>query len=142
MDFRKTVLTTAIVFLILALIFVGVILFNKRKHANYPPVLGNCPDYYQDVLVSGQPDKVKCVPQGGTGETVGEMSSNIDKAPSLNYYGTSCPSVMSYKDMSKLSNKQKCNLMNEYSHCGFTWDGLIPQPSGVDYCGTLDDEDN
>jgi len=142
MNFRKTVLTTAIVFLILALIFVGVILFNKRRNANYPPVLGNCPDYYEDQLLSDQPNKVNCVPQGGTGSTVGDMSSNTDKASSLNYYGNNCPSITSYKNMSKLSNKQKCNLINEYSNCGFTWDGLIPQPAGVDYCGTLDDEDN
>ena len=73
---------------------------------------------------------------------IGSAFNHADKAPSLNYYGNNCPSVTSYKNMSKLSNKQKCNLINEYSSCGFTWDGLIPQPAGVDYCGTLDDEDN
>ena len=90
----------------------------------YPPVLVIVQITMKPINIS-ESNKVKCVPQGGTGETVGEMSSNVDKAPSLNYYGNACPSITSYKDMSKLSIKQKCKLMTEYSNCGFTWDGLI-----------------
>ena len=47
MNFQFTVLKVAGVILILALGFVGYSLYFLNKKAQYPPVVGECPDYWE-----------------------------------------------------------------------------------------------
>jgi len=46
-SFQKIVLTVAIVILILALIVLGVLIYNSRNSELFPPELSNCPDYFE-----------------------------------------------------------------------------------------------
>ena len=46
-SFQKITLTVASVILILTLIILGVIIYNSRNSELFPPVLGNCPDYFE-----------------------------------------------------------------------------------------------
>ena len=46
MTFQSVVVTIAIVILILSLIVLGIVIYNSRNEDQYPPELGNCPDYY------------------------------------------------------------------------------------------------
>jgi hypothetical protein len=51
--FQKTVLGIAIVFLILSLIFIGSTLKNAKNNQTWPPITGDCPDYWIDLSGNG-----------------------------------------------------------------------------------------
>ena len=45
MSFQKAVLMIAVVFLILFLVLIGVALKNSTSDQEWPPIVGNCPDF-------------------------------------------------------------------------------------------------
>lgn len=51
--FQSIVLIIAIVLLIICLIIIGVSLANSKKNQVWPPMIGQCPDYWIDL--SGNP---------------------------------------------------------------------------------------
>ena len=46
MSFQSVVITIAVVILILSLIILGILLWNSRNELEYPPNIGDCPDYF------------------------------------------------------------------------------------------------
>jgi hypothetical protein len=44
--FQKTVSTVAIIILIIALCVIGIALYRQKYNSKYPPVIANCPDYW------------------------------------------------------------------------------------------------
>ena len=46
MIFQYTVIIAAIIILIIMLTFVGYALYNNRFNKQFPPVIGECPDYW------------------------------------------------------------------------------------------------
>ena len=46
MTFQRVVVTIAIVILILSLVVLGVLIYNSRNEDQFPPEIGNCPDYF------------------------------------------------------------------------------------------------
>jgi hypothetical protein len=44
--FQKTVTMVAIIILILTLGFIGLALYRQKYNPQYPPVIPNCPDYW------------------------------------------------------------------------------------------------
>ena len=53
MTFQKIVLVIATVLLIIILIVIGVTLSNAYSDAQWPPVVGECPDYWVDTGEKG-----------------------------------------------------------------------------------------
>ena len=45
--FQNIVITIAIIFLIITLAFIGISLYKQKIKAKYPPVIPNCPDYWE-----------------------------------------------------------------------------------------------
>ena len=45
-DFNKTVLIVATILLILGLIIIGIFILKSLEEETYPPVVGDCPDYW------------------------------------------------------------------------------------------------
>ena len=46
MSFQQTVITIAIVILIICLIVLAILMWSSRNGLAFPPELSNCPDYY------------------------------------------------------------------------------------------------
>lgn len=59
MSFQKTVMTIAVVLLIVSLLFIAVILYNAKSNTQYPPEMGTCPDYWKLDPSTGMCDNVK-----------------------------------------------------------------------------------
>ncbi len=57
--FNKTILFSAIVILIIVLIIVGIMLYYALFNASYPPVISDCPDYW-DVSFNSD-NEIVCV---------------------------------------------------------------------------------
>ena len=96
--FQKVVLIIASVILILALVIIGVLLYNRQYDIKFPPEIGNCPDYYTS----------------GPNNT---CNNNLDlkvKNPNCNIGNFS-----GYTGQG--ANKKKCQWAKT---CGVTWDGI------------------
>tara|TARA_B110000444_G_C18829316_1_gene592225 strand:+ start:1766 stop:2092 length:327 start_codon:yes stop_codon:yes gene_type:complete len=100
MSFQRIVLIIALVILMLALIIIGVMLYNKQYDIKFPPEVGNCPDYY----TSG--------PKNVCHNTIGVKVKN----PNCNSMDFSSFSSFGNKAM-----KKKCGWAKE---CGVVWDGI------------------
>jgi hypothetical protein len=103
--FQKMVLVIAIVALILLLATIGMSLSNSTK-TNWPPIVGDCPDYWVDLSGNGS----ACYNSHQLG-TCGLSKTESDVKVTLDLSG--------YTD---------CDKYNWSKNCGLTWDGIT---SGV-----------
>ena len=49
LNFQKIVLVVAIIVFIVALVFIGMGLNKANKEKSWPPIVGSCPDYWEDT---------------------------------------------------------------------------------------------
>jgi len=121
MSFQKIVITIAIILLILTLVFIGYALSKSKAEAVWPPMIGDCPDYWIDLSGNG----AKCVNTHSLGTcnipTAGEDNSMDFSAPVFSGANSSCAKYTWAKN------------------CGVTWDGLtsgVPNPCSQDQQST------
>jgi hypothetical protein len=105
--FQKMVLGIAVVALIVLLALIGMSLSSTNK-TNWPPVVGDCPDYWVDM--SGNGSACYNAHQLGTCG-LAKTDANEDVKVTLDLSG--------YTD---------CDKYNWAKNCGLTWDGIT---SGV-----------
>ena len=78
--FQKIVLYTAIIILLVALVFVGFSLSYSKSNKPWPPVLPECPDYW---TIDGSGNNAVCINVGekilSTGETVSRTTARNTK---------------------------------------------------------------
>jgi len=110
MTFQKTVLIIAIIALIVILIVIGIALAKASDSTIWPPVIGECPDYWVDLSGNGEAcfnshSLGKCnLPREGVKATM-----NFDQSPFNGEDGA-------------------CAKFNWANSCQVTWDGIT---SGV-----------
>ena len=99
-SFQQIVLTIAIIFLILILVVIGYSLSNSKTDKNWPPIVANCPDYWEDITDStlAAVGSVKCKNTQSMGTCV------ADKI----FVKTDTP----------------CDKYKWAISCGATWDGI------------------
>lgn len=119
MAFQKIVISIAVIFLIVLLIIIGYTMYKAKKDEQWPPVVGDCPDYWIDLEGDGS----KCLNKKGLGTcnvpTDGEENTmNFNQAPFTGSDG----------DCAKYMWAQGC---------GVTWDGIT---SGVSNPCNNDDD--
>ena len=54
MFFQKKVLIIATVLLIVILVVVGILLSKSNANENWPPIVGDCPDFWVDMSGNGE----------------------------------------------------------------------------------------
>lgn len=106
MSFQITVMIVAVVLLICALLMIGVVLHKQKSNDNivFPPVVGDCPDYWVNET---NDDKVKCVNEKKLGDCHATMDFSLPR----------------WKGDSGL-----CNKFKWARDCGITWDGVTNNP--------------
>jgi hypothetical protein len=107
-SFQKIVLIIATMFLILFLVLIGLSLSSSSNEVDWPPVVGNCPDYWVDLSGNGS----KCFNSHRLGNCPnyipnadGENTMNFDQAPFTGANGT-------------------CAKYKWANHCKISWDGI------------------
>ena len=105
MSIQKIMLIIAVILLIIALIVIGVSLRNKKYTDKYPPVVANCPDYWEDKSEGNESDGSKCVNVKNLGKESCEKEMDFSKAE--------------WKGISGLCNKKRWAKI-----CNITWDGV------------------
>ena len=106
MIFQKMVLTAAIVILIIMLVIIGMSLSKASYEDTWPPIVGDCPDYWVDMSGNGE----SCLNSHSLGRcnvpTEGENGTmNFNQSPFTGDNGT-------------------CSKYNWATGCKVTWDGI------------------
>ena len=112
--FQKTVATVAIVILIITLCIIGIALYRAKYHSKYPPVIANCPDYWD---ASGNLD----------------ISNNFVCVNSMNLGSSTCSNQMNFSTPSWQGRNSLCQKYKWAKSCDLTWDGIT---DNADICGS------
>lgn len=110
MNFQKTVLIMATVLLIIILVVIGVSLSKASVEENWPPIVGECPDYWVDMSGNGE----ACFNSHSLGRC---------NVPREGEKGT-----MNFNQAPFTGDNGNCAKYNWATACEVTWDGIT---SGV-----------
>jgi len=99
-NFQRVVIIIAIVLLIVIFVFTLIILSRSKSSQSWPPVIGDCPDYWIDLSGNG----AMCVNPKKLG-TCNNESMNFSVSPWVGSNGL-------------------CAKYNWANACGLTWDGI------------------
>jgi hypothetical protein len=104
--FQQIVITVAILFLIIFLIYIAYMMHLNKVRLAYPPVTGSCPDYWIDQ------------------STGIEDSSNCINAKNLGKSSASCPKNMNFNTALFSGSTGLCAKSVWSKNCDLTWDGV------------------
>lgn len=110
MIFQQKVLIIATVLLIVILIVVGMLLSNSSETEIWPPLVGDCPDFWVDM--SGN----------------GEACFNKQSLGTCNLPGATTQNTKNFNESPFNGEDGKCRKYNWAKTCQITWDGIT---SGV-----------
>lgn len=116
-NFNKIVLILAIVILIGLLIFIGISL-KYQQAQNWPPVIGDCPDYWVDTSGNGG----NCI-----------NVKNLGTCPSTT---SGQPLTMNFTSTTFTGSSGLCNKYNYANNCNLTWDGVTYGGSSTNPCSS------
>ena len=105
-SFQKIVIISAIVILIISLIFISFALVYSHQNVSWPPNVGDCPDYWIDTSGNGEncvnvKNLGTCKPTSGTKH----LTMNFNIAPYIGANGN-------------------CAKYTWANNCGLAWDGI------------------
>ena len=110
-SFQKYVLIVALVILIITLLFIGITIKQSRSE-QWPPVLGDCPDYWIDM-------------SGNGGQCVNVKDLGTCGITSHGHY------TMDFTTPTFTGDNGLCSKYTWATKCGVSWDGItygVPNP--------------
>ena len=111
MSFQSVLLTIAIIVLIIVLIFIGIMLSKSSNSAvDWPPIVGECPDYWIDTSTSGEESGSSCLNTKSLG------TCNIPAAGSTN--------TKDFSTQLFTGSNSTCAKYKWAKNCAVTWDGI------------------
>jgi hypothetical protein len=111
MAFQKTVLIIATVLLIVILVVVGILLSKTSETDNWPPIVGDCPDFWVDMSGNGE----ACY----NSHSLGNCNKPVK---GIN------PNTMNFNEPPFNGENGDCSKYKWANTCKVTWDGIT---SGV-----------
>ena len=111
MEFQKLVLILAIILLLVILVVIGVMLSKSNAGENWPPVVGECPDYWIDMSGNGE----GCFNSNSLGRC--NLPGNRNNLNEMNF-----------NQLPFTGNDGSCAKYRWATACNVTWDGIT---SGV-----------
>jgi hypothetical protein len=115
-SFQKTVLTIAVVFLIIMLLIFAMLISSSSKE--FPPIEADCPDYWIDLSGGIQKDGNFCVNTKNLGNP-------------------KCKKKMNFNTDFWTGSDGLCNKQTWADKCNLTWDGVTNAP---DACNNDDND--
>ena len=100
-NFQTIVLYVASIFLILLMIIMSILLYQKKQNIVYPPVIANCPDYWLD-----------------------ESTDTYGKCVNRKNLGNCKPAEMDFTGSFWTGTEGLCRKYKWAKECNLTWDGI------------------
>nr|UZT28826.1 hypothetical protein [Nucleocytoviricota sp.]UZT29158.1 hypothetical protein [Nucleocytoviricota sp.] len=107
-NFNSLVLQIATVILIILLIVIGIVMYYSAKNAEFPPVIGECPDYWN---VAREGDKTICKNILKVNPKSVSETDRCNKIDPVNFTGPT-------------NEETVCNKYKWANGCGVVWDGV------------------
>tara|TARA_B100000965_G_scaffold157690_1_gene131446 strand:+ start:1205 stop:1564 length:360 start_codon:yes stop_codon:yes gene_type:complete len=108
-SFNNSVLTIATIILLIALILVGLFLAKTMFEDSYPPIISDCPDYW-DVDHDGN-DNVVCKKNKINTGRGGAQNDRCNNYPVSSFSGSDKKGIL-------------CEKYKWAKQCNITWDGV------------------
>jgi hypothetical protein len=105
--FQKFILFSAIIILLIILIFVGIALNYATNEGTWPPIVPECPDYW---MIDGSGNNTTCINVKDLG-TCSPTSGNKHL-------------VMNFNTPAFTGSNELCSKYTWAKKCGVTWDGI------------------
>jgi hypothetical protein len=105
--FQKFVLFTAIIILIIALVFIGIALSTATSSITWPPMIPECPDYW---TIDGSGNAANCI--------------NVKDLGTCPPHGNEKHLKMNFNIPAFTGSNELCAKYNWANKCGVTWDGI------------------
>jgi hypothetical protein len=105
-NFQGIVLMISVIIFIIAVLLIGYILYQGKSKQTWPPLVGDCPDYWVDMSGKGS-------------QCVNVQDLGTCHAPSGKKHLTMDFSVAPY-----VGNNSSCSKYQWANRCGVTWDGI------------------
>ena len=105
-SFQKIILGLALIGLIILLVIIGMSLSESSSQMVWPPVVGDCPDYWVDLKGSG------------------EACYNAKSLGKCNLPGTGEQNTMNFNVSPFNAENGTCSKYTWATRCGVTWDGI------------------
>ena len=113
-SFQKNVLIVALVILIVTLLIIGITI-KQTKNEQWPPIIGDCPDYWIDL-------------SGNGGQCVNVKDLGTCKSTSQGHF------TQDFTSPAFTGSNGLCSKYNWATNCGVSWDGItygVPNPCNV-----------
>lgn len=107
-NFNKTVLMISIIILIILLAIIGLVMFYSEKNSIFPPVVSECPDYWN---VTKENNQTMCENILKINPKSVSQTDSCNKVNPINFKGPD--------DEDTLCNKYKWS-----KNCNVLWDGV------------------
>ena len=108
-NFNSSVLQIATIILIIILIIVGMFMYYLSYNAIYPPVISECPDYWDVVKDSN--DRVICENKLKINPKAASNTDSCNRVDPVNFTGPTTDDTV-------------CNKYNWSRTCNVVWDGI------------------
>jgi hypothetical protein len=105
--FQKTVLFSAIIILIICLIFIGIALSQATASETWPPMIPECPDYW---TIDGSGNATTC--------------TNVKDLGTCPPKGNEQHLTMNFNTPAFTGSNELCAKYTWATKCGVTWDGI------------------
>lgn len=138
MSFQKIVLIIAIVVLILALIFIGMALTGTSDEETWPPLVGECPDYWTAFNSTGETDQDS--PFSSLGLEPGNYCINVKDLGTCKSTDTS-HKVMDFSAPVFTGTDGNCEKNKWANGCNVSWDGITYGYGAKNPCDTTTSTD-
>jgi hypothetical protein len=107
MNFQSGILLTAGIILIICLILIGMGISKAQASEKWPPLIGDCPDYWTDLSGNG----AKCV----NTKDLGTCNGSVQSGQHLQ---------MDFSVAPYTGENGSCSKYKWATGCGITWDGI------------------
>jgi hypothetical protein len=107
MSFQSTVVIVAGLILVVLLILIGVGMSKAQNGSTWPPIVGDCPDYWVDLSGNG----AACV----NVKNLGTCNGSVPEGNHL---------TMNFSGAPYTGSQGTCSKYNWATGCGITWDGI------------------
>ena len=101
MKFQFVSIIIALIILVLMLIFVGYSLYKNRKNKKFPPITGECPDYWVSK-------NKECINPHNLGR---------------------CPDAKNFNTQNYKGHNASCLKSKWAKNCNLTWQGITNDPT-------------
>lgn len=118
--FQKTVLTISVIVLIFSLIILGIFLAKSLLEDSYPPVISDCPDYW-DVTYN-ENDQVVCI----NTSTINKGRGDVPGGECNDY------PVNTFLASGSQNEDILCEKYKWSKKCDITWDGVTNNNKACD----------